>query len=142
MSLPARPGSFRALLALAPALLLGMSACATADDPAPAPAAPVTPAAVPASDDPPPALGLGPAAPPRSERPAFLFLPNGAGSTPAAALKDLDRIMAAYEKKPGFHRYPYYKIVQISKNQYQADGMCTWDSPDAKRPPADPRKSR
>ncbi len=124
-----------------PFLALALAASARADDapPVPAPAPSAAPAAPP---DAPAVMGLGPAAPPRSERPAFIFLPNGAGITPQAALVDLDRIMGAYEKKPGFYRYPYYKIVQISKNQYQADGMCTWDSPDAKRPPPDPRHNR
>jgi hypothetical protein len=118
----------RFLAVLVCALTVGAAGAEDIPAPVPAPA--------------PAALGLGPAAPPRSERPDFVFLPNGAGATPDAALRDLDRIMAAYEKKPGFHRYAYYKIVQISKNQYQADGMCTWDAPDAKRPPADPRKSK
>ena len=125
--------------------LASLAAPARADDaPASVPAVPAPPAASSpaAAPDAPAVMGLGPAAPPRSERPAFIFLPNGAGITPQAALNDLDRIMGAYEKKPGFYRFPYYKIVQISKNQYQADGMCTWDSPDAKRPPADPRHNR
>lgn len=127
-----------ALAARVPLFLAALFPLACVADPSAPSSAPATPGAV----DGPPApavMGLGPAAPPRSERPAFLFLPNGAGPTPAAALKDLDRVMDACAKKPGFYRYPYYKIVQISRSQYEADGMCTWDAPDAKHP-KDPRK--
>jgi len=80
-------------------------------------------------------------APPRSERPSFLCLPNGWGNTPAAARHDLDRVLALYAYHPGYRRFAFVKIVQVARNSYEADGMCTWDAPDAYRA-ADPHKNR
>ena len=81
--------------------------------------------------------------PPRTAKtwPAFLFVPNGFGNTPEAARHDLDRVMSAVAKKPGFRRYTYVRIVQISKTGYQADGICTWNAPNAKVAD-DPRKKK
>ncbi len=99
----------------------------TASDPVPVPEAAIAANSIPA--------------PPRSQRPGFLCLPNGWGNTPAAARHDLDRVLALYEYHPGYHRFAYVKIVQVARNSYEADGMCTWDAPDAYRA-ADPHPNR
>ncbi len=60
--------------------------------------------------------------------------PNGWGSTPEAARKDLDRVMDIYKDRPGYFRHSYVKVVPVSKTQYEADGCVSFFAPDAKLP--------
>jgi len=120
-------------------ILLGFSAGRAADGAASIPTAPAVPAPSATVTSPQAEVAANSTRPPaRSQRADFLFLPNGWGSTPAQARLDLDRVMAIDADKPGFYRYPYVKIVQVGRNSYEADGMCTWNAADVLRA-TDPR---
>jgi hypothetical protein len=57
----------------------------------------------------------------------FICQPNGWGSTPKQAVRDLNtRVMRIYEREPGFVRHDYVAIIPISKSTFQADGRCTY----------------
>ena len=60
--------------------------------------------------------------------------PNGWGQTKAQAVKDLDRVMKLYEKKPGFRRDNYVAVVYVGRNKWQADGRCTYLAPPTVKP--------
>lgn len=58
--------------------------------------------------------------------------PNGWGETPEAAIRDLDRVMALYERLPGFVRDDYVAIVPMARRVYQSDGRCSYLAPPVK----------
>ncbi|MCC6355309.1 MAG: hypothetical protein IT577_15560 [Verrucomicrobiae bacterium] len=55
--------------------------------------------------------------------------PNGWGSNPESATRDLDRIMRFYEGRPGFRRDRYVKIIEIGRGKFQSDGRCSYLAP-------------
>jgi len=55
--------------------------------------------------------------------------PNGWGNNPASARRDLDRVMRFYERRPGFRRDRYVKIIEIGRGKFQCDGRCSYLAP-------------
>lgn len=58
-----------------------------------------------------------------------IIQPNGWGSNPESATRDLDRIMRFYEGRPGFRRDRYVKIIEIGRGKFQSDGRCSYLAP-------------
>jgi hypothetical protein len=58
-----------------------------------------------------------------------IIQPNGWGTNPQSAIKDLDRVMGFYSDLPGFRRDRYYKVIEIGRGKFQADGRCSYLAP-------------
>jgi hypothetical protein len=66
----------------------------------------------------------------RTDKNRFYAYPNGWGSTPEAARKDLARVLSIYKNRPGYKIHDYVRIVPIARGVYQADGCCSfWAKP-------------
>lgn len=69
-----------------------------------------------------------------------IIQPNGWGKTKAQAVKDLDRVMAWYEHRPGFRRDNYVAVVYVGRDMWQADGRVSYLAPPTIKPKTEKKR--